>query len=37
MSDRNSEQYLKFKAQSTEKLTALCMLWVFGLGSKEDY
>ena len=35
MADRSIE--LKFKAHSIEKLTALCALWVFGLGSKEDY
>ena len=35
MADKDSE--LKFKAHSIEKLTALCALWVFGLGSKEDY
>lgn len=35
MADWNSK--LKYKAKSIEKLTALCMLWAFGLGSKEDY
>lgn len=35
MADKNSK--LKFKAHSIEKLTALCALWVFGLGTKEDY